>query len=124
LLLQKSLGAWWPTYWRIGNWRIVFPVPRSGQERMARWLQDRLDAGEIEAIYITRMKPINHCLIAYRYLGQANGDLLFFVYDVNQPGKEVHVRYQASNRSFYYDRTWYYPGGLVSVVKMYVSPLF
>jgi hypothetical protein len=124
LVLQKALGAWWPTYWRVGNWRIVFPVPRSGQELMALWLQHRLDAREIEAIYITRMKPINHCLIAYKYLKQRNGDLLFFVYDVNQPGKDVHVRYQASNRSFYYDSTWYYPGGLVSVLKMYVSPLF
>lgn len=124
LLLQKTLGVWWPSYWRIGNWRIVFPVPRSGQEHMAVWLQKHLDAGDIEAIYITRMKPINHCLIAYKYIKQSNGDLLFFVYDVNQPGKQVHVRYQASNQSFYYDRTPYYLGGLVSVMKMYVSPLF
>jgi hypothetical protein len=124
LMLQKALGIWWPSYWRIGNWRIVFPVPRSGQERVALWLQKHLDAGNIKAIYITRMKPINHCLVAYKYVKQSNGDLLFFVYDVNQPAKEVHVRYQASNRSFYYDRTPYYPGGLVSVMKMYVSPFF
>jgi hypothetical protein len=124
LMLQEALGVWWPSYWRIGNWRIVFPVPRSGQERLALWLQNRLDAGNIEAIYITRMKPINHCMVAYKYVKQSNGDLLFFVYDVNQPAKEVHVRYQAADRSFYYDRTPYYPGGLVSVMKMYVSPLF
>jgi hypothetical protein len=124
LMLQKTLGIWWPSYWRIGNWRIVLPVPRSGQQRLALWLQRRLDAEKIEAIYITRMKPINHCLVAYKYVKRPNGDLLFFVYDVNQPGKVVHVRYQASDRSFYYDRTPYYPGGLVSVLKMYVSPLF
>ena len=124
LMLQKNLGIWWPSYWRIGNWRIVFPVPRSGQERLVHWLKNRLDAGNIEAIYITRMKPINHCLVAYRYVQQPNGDLLFFVYDVNQPAKEVHLRYQSTDRSFYYDRTWYYPGGLVSAMKLYVSPLF
>jgi hypothetical protein len=124
LMLQKNLGIWWPSYWRVGNWRIVFPVPRSGQERLAHWLQNRLDTGNVEAIYITRMKPINHCLVTYAYVKQPNGDLLFFVYDVNQPGKEVHLRYQAANRSFYYDRTPYYPGGLVSVMKLYMSPLF
>jgi hypothetical protein len=124
LMLQKNLGIWWPSYWRVGNWRIVFPVPRSGQERLAHWLQNRLDAGNIEAIYITRMKPINHCLVTYRYVKQPNGDLLFFVYDVNQPGKEVHLRYQTADRSFYYDRTPYYPGGLVSAMKLYASPFF
>jgi hypothetical protein len=124
LMLQKNLGIWWPSYWRVGNWRIVFPVPRSGQERLAHWLQNRLDNGNVEAIYITRMKPINHCLVAYRYVTQTNGDLLFFVYDVNQPAKEVHLRYQIADRSFYYDRTPYYPGGLVSAMKLYVSPLF
>jgi hypothetical protein len=124
LMLQKALGVWWPSYWRVGNWRIVFPVPRSSQEQLAHWLQNRLDAGNIEAIYITRMKPINHCLVAYKYAKQPNGDLLFFVCDVNQPAKEVHLRYQAANRSFYYDRTPYYPGGLVSVMRLYESPLF
>jgi hypothetical protein len=124
LMLQKALGVWWPSYWRVGNWRIVFPVPRSSQEQLAHWLQNRLDAGNIEAIYITRMKPINHCLVAYKYAEQPNGDLLFFVCDVNQPAKEVHLRYQAANRSFYYDRTPYYPGGLVSVMRLYESPLF
>jgi hypothetical protein len=123
-MLQKALGIWWPSYWRVGNWRIVFPVPRSGQERLAHWLQNRLDTGNVEAIYITRMKPINHCLVAYAYAKQPNGDLLFFVYDVNQPAKKVHIRFQTANRSFYYDRTPYYPGGLVSVMKLYVSPLF
>ncbi len=124
LMLQKALGVWWPSYWRVGNWRIVFPVPRSSQERLAHWLQNRLDAGHIEAVYITRMKPINHCLVAYKYVKQPNGDLLYFVCDVNQPAKEVHLRYQTANRSFYYDRTPYYPGGLVSVMRLYVSPLF
>jgi hypothetical protein len=124
LMLQKNLGIWWPSYWRIGNWRIVFPVPRSGQEHLAHWLQSRLDTGNIVAVYITRMKPINHCLVAYRYVKQPNGDLLFFVYDVNQPAKEVHLRYQTADRSFYYDRTPYYQGGLVSAMKLYVSPFF
>jgi hypothetical protein len=124
LTVQKNLGLWWPSYWRIGNWRIVNPVPRSGQEQMAKWLRTALDAQQIRDVYITRFKPINHCLVVYHYDSRPNGDLVFDVYDANQPGKLVHLSYHASDRSFYYDKTWYYRGGLVSVLPLYVSLLF
>lgn len=124
LLIQKNLGLWWPSYWRVGNWRIVFPVPRSGQERMAKWLRNELDHGRIRAVYITRFKPINHCLVVYHYSAAPNGDLVFDVYDANQSGKVVHLTYRSIDRSFYFDKTWYYRGGLVSVISLYVSPLF
>ena len=124
LAIQKNLGLWWPAYWRIGNWRIVLPVPRSGQQRMAGWLRDHLDHQELRTIYITRFKPINHCLVVYHYTSAQNGDLLFDVYDANQPDKLVHLTYRSADRSFYLDKTWYYRGGLVSVLRLYVSPLF
>jgi len=122
--LQKNLGLWWPSYWRIGNWRIVFPALRSSQARVARWLRNELDSGRIRAVYITRFKPINHCLVVYRCDRQPNGDLVFFVYDANQTKKIVHLTYRAADRSFYFDRAWYYKGGLVSVLALYVSVLF
>jgi hypothetical protein len=124
LTIQKNLGLWWPSYWRIGNWRIVFPVPRSSQARMATWLQNELDNGRIRAAYITRCKPLNHCLVTYHCDQLPDGDLVFLVYDANQPKKIVHLTYRASDRSFYFDRTWYYKGGLVSVMALYASPLF
>jgi hypothetical protein len=125
LLIQKNLGLWWPSYWRIGNWRIVNPEPRSGQERLARSLRQELDQGQIEAVYITRLlKPINHCLDVYHYTAEPSGDVVFDVYDVNQPGKLVHLTYRASDRSFYFDKTWYYRGGLVSAMRLFASPLF
>jgi hypothetical protein len=36
----------------------------------------------------------------------------------------VHLTYRASDRSFYLDKTWYYRAGLVSVLRLFVSPLF
>jgi hypothetical protein len=72
---------------------------------------------------MTRFKALNHCLIAYSYTTPPDGDLVFNVSDVNQPAKVVHVRYHAADRSFYLDKTWYYNGGLVSILKLYVSPL-
>jgi hypothetical protein len=124
LVIKKNLGLWWPPYWRIGNWRIVLPVPRSGQERMAGWLRNELEQGRIETIYITRFKPINHCMVAYHFASEPNGDIAFSVYDANQPGKLVHLTYRASDRSFYLDKTWYYQAGLVSAMRLYACPLF
>jgi hypothetical protein len=124
MALQRNLGLWWPSYWRLGNWRIVLPVPRSGQESMAKWLKSELDHERIRDVYITRFRPINHCLVVYHYSSGQNGDIVFDVYDANQPGKLVHLTYRASDRSFFYDKTWYYVGGLVSVLPLYVSPLF
>ena len=83
-----------------------------------------MDAGRIRAVYITHFKPINHCLVVYHFTPEANGDLVFDVYDANQPGKLVHLTYRASDRSFYLDKTWYYSLGLVTVLRLYASPLF
>ena len=124
LTLQKNMGLWWPAFWRPGNWRIVFPVPRSGQERLANWLRGETDAGRIRAVHITRLKPINHCLVVYHCTPEENGNLVFDVYDANQPMKLVHLTYRASDRSFYLDKTWYYNRRLVTVLRLYVSPLF
>jgi hypothetical protein len=124
LTLQKNMGLWWPSFWRLGNWRIVFPVPRAGQLHVANWLRTELDARRIRAVYITRFQPINHCMVVYHYTPETNGDLVFAVYDANQPGKLVHLTYRSSNRSFYLDHTWYYGRGLVNALQLYVSPLF
>jgi hypothetical protein len=65
----------------------------------------------------------NHCLVVYSYTIEPNGDLIFAVYDANQRDKLVHLRYQALDESFQFDKTWYYPGGLVTAMKLYVSPI-
>lgn len=124
LLLQNNLGQWWPPYLRIGNWRTVLPMPRSSQKNLADWLSGELDAGRIRPVFITRgFRVLNHCLVPYSYTAESNGDLVFAVYDANQRDKLVHLRYQASDQSFQFDKTWYYPGGLVTAMKLYVSPV-
>ena len=50
---------------------------------------------ESRTVYITRFKPINHCLVVYHYTSGQNGDIIFDVYDANQPGKLVHLTYRA-----------------------------
>jgi hypothetical protein len=123
LLLEKNLGNWLPTYFRVGNWRMAFPFPRTHQAAIAKWLVARMNQHGIQTVFMTRFKPLNHCLVAYHYMKTANGDIVFDVCDVNQPGKKVHLTYRVGTRSFYIDRSWYYPGGVVNIMKLYLSPL-
>jgi hypothetical protein len=123
LLFQNNLGRWWPPFWRLGNWRMVLPVPRAGQQRLAAWFRRRLDSGRIQPVYLTRFRPMNHCLIIYRYTTQPNGDVDFSAYDCNQPHARPALHYRAADRSFYWPRSWYWSGGLVTALKLYVSPL-
>jgi hypothetical protein len=124
LMLQNNIGQWWPPYLRVGNWRTVFPALHSKQTSLANWLRSELDAGRVRPVFITRgFRVLNHCLVVYSYSAEPNGDLIFAVYDANQRDKLVHLRYQASDRTFQFDPTWYYPGGLVTAMKLYVSPI-
>ena len=45
-LLKDELGNWLPTYFRFGNWRLVMGHPRSGQAKVARWLEESMGAGQ------------------------------------------------------------------------------
>jgi hypothetical protein len=122
--IQNNIGQWWPPYLRIGNWRTVFPALRANQKDLANWLRRELDGGRIRPVFITRgFRTLNHCLVAYSYTAEPNGDLIFAVYDANQRDKLVHLRYRALDESFRFDKTWYYPGGLVNAMKLYVSPV-
>ncbi|HEX8373500.1 MAG TPA: hypothetical protein VF585_12015 [Chthoniobacterales bacterium] len=122
-LLQENLGNWWPTYLRIGNWRMGMPFPRSQQAGVAKRLVEALDSGSLSAIYITRFKPLNHCLLVYGYERTSNG-ISFSVYDPNLPGKKCLLTFDNVTRSFDYQKTWYYKGGRINVIRVYHSRLF
>ncbi len=122
-LLKDELGNWLPSYFRVGNWRLVMGHPRSGQEKVARWLETSLDAGKIRALYLSRFPHMNHAVIVYRMQREAGGDLRFSVYDPNYPAAPTSLSYVAARRSFDFDKRWYFPGGQVNAMRIYISPL-
>lgn len=117
-LLQENLGNWWPTYFRFGNWRMGMPFSRSGQKRLAENLTRVVDSGDLAAVYITRFKPLNHCLVVHDYERTGTG-ISFSVADPNLPGKICVLRFDNATSSFEYEKTWYYPGGRVNVLRVY-----
>jgi hypothetical protein len=122
-LLKENLGNWFPTYVRPGNYRMAMGHPRSGQAMVARWLAQSLAAGRIRTIYLARFPHLNHAVVAYAVQHEPGGDLRFLVYDPNYPAALVWLRYRAPRRSFEFQKRWYFPGGQVNAMRIYLSPL-
>jgi hypothetical protein len=122
-MFKEVLGNWFPTYLRVGNWRMVGPFPRSGQEFAARKLVDELDHGKIQAVYITRFPKMNHCIVLFDHHTLANGDLRFDCYDPNYPNQLGSLLYHPRTRTFDFPKRWFWTGGTVNLMRVYLSPI-
>lgn len=122
-LLKENLGHWLPTYLRFGNWRMCMGHLRAGQASAARWLERSLEEGRPRALYLARFPHMNHVVVAYAVKREPGGNLLFTVYDSNYPSRPSWLRYVAAERSFDFEKRWYFPGGRVNVMRVFLSPL-
>jgi hypothetical protein len=122
-LLKENLGNWLPSYLRLGNWRMIMGHLRPFQASAAQWLADSIDRGQLRAIYLARFPHMNHVVIVYKMRREAGGNLSFDVYDPNYPNEPSWVFYRASERSFEFEPRWYFPGGRVNVMRVFISPL-
>jgi hypothetical protein len=120
-VFQENIGSWVPSYFRVGNFRMAMGHLRWGQARAARWLEESLRVGRIRTVYLARFPSMNHCVVVYRMESRANGDVRFWVNDVNYPGKPARLDYIAAQRSFEFEPRFYFPGGRVNVMRVYIS---
>jgi hypothetical protein len=121
-LLKENLGNWIPSYFRVGNSRMVLGHPRWGQEQGADWLAKSIDEGKLRAVYIARFPSMNHVVVVYAMKRRPNGDLFFDVYDPNYPNRPSWLLYRADQRSFEFEKRWYFPGGRVNLMRVFISP--
>jgi hypothetical protein len=121
-LLKENLGNWFPSYLRVGNWRMVMGHLRWGQAAAAKWLEQSVREKKLRAIYMARFPWMNHVVIVYRAHLKPNGDIRFIVYDPNYPNQPSWVDYSQAERSFSFEKRWYFPGGRVNVMRVFISP--
>ncbi len=121
-LLKEDLGNWLPCYLRVGNWRMATGHLRAGQAAAARWLSRSMEEKKLRALYLARFPSMNHVVVVYAMHPQPNGDIRFDVYDPNYPNEPSWLLYRADQRSFDFDKRWYFPGGRVNVMRIYISP--
>jgi hypothetical protein len=119
-VMKETIGNWFPTYLRVGNWRMVGPFPRFGQANAYAQIMRGLDRGKLQAVYLTRFPKMNHCVILFDSHRLAGNRTRFDAYDPNYPN---WVEYDAKQRGFDLERRWFWPGGRVNLMRVYISPI-
>jgi hypothetical protein len=123
-VLQKEIGAGWPIYFRPGNMAMPFYVSRDHQKRTADELQEMIQIGQPAILWLTRFPSlaINHSVLAYA-VRRKGSQLEFEVYDPNYTDAPKLLSYDPAEKTFSYQKTFYFKGGPIMVRTVYWSHL-
>jgi hypothetical protein len=124
-VVKTGLGGrfWTLVHWT--NWRVVFPVPRWEQERVAREALAELAAGRTVQLLVTNLPTweLNHTVVAYAYHLDPGGNVVFTVYDPNDPHEPGLVTFDRAERRFEASRLYDTHPGPIRAFRMYYSAL-
>jgi len=124
-VLQAACGGAWQSYFLRSHWRMILPVPRRHQERMATQIVEsfgRLAAPIVHLFRFPRLS-INHGILLFGCRESAS-EIRFQAYDPNQPEGPVELIYNRGDRTFYFPRAHYWAGGRVDVVETFCGWLY
>jgi len=118
--LKEECGGAWQSYAQRGNWRMIMPFSRRGQERMARQISGRAGAGRLPLAHVATFPSltINHALLVFE-ASETKEFVEFQAYDPNICTQPLKLRFDRGKRWFEYPRTHYFPGGRVNVYEVY-----
>lgn len=127
-VLQKNIGLGWPTYFRPGNWRILWPHGPAQQARTHEAMEHALNtSGGFFVAYLTnfpRSLNINHGVLVYaRKNKDPQGSCCYTVYDPNHHDAPRILEWSDRDGSFLYQRDTDFVGGKVIVWQVYGRPI-
>lgn len=119
-MLRANCGGSWQSYVQRGNWRMVVPFARSGQEKVARELEQSTRADRLPIIHVVTFPrlSINHAVMIFGAHAQGRA-VSFDCYDPNICERPVRLEYEPVKRTFVFPRTHYFLGGPVNVYEIY-----
>jgi hypothetical protein len=122
-LLQRTIGHGWPSYFRIGNARMMFQAGAGYQEKTHARLDAALARGQVFVGFLTTYPSlsINHSILIYKQKSSSPnpGVERYLVYDPNHPESPRELIWFPSTRSFSYQKDWDFVGGFVRVYQVY-----
>lgn len=121
-LLKAECGPPWQSYFVWSHWRMVFPIGRRHQERVARRLVEAVRTRPPPVVHLFRFPriTINHALVLFGATGSGQ-ETRFDAYDPNIPARPVSLQYDRIRRVFIFPATHYWGGGVVSVTEAYAG---
>jgi hypothetical protein len=119
-LLKAECGGAWQSYCLRSHWRMVFPISRRHQERMAAQLVKSFPERLAPIVHLVRFPQltINHGLLLFAW-AEDESAICFQAYDPNAPDGPAELTYDRSARSFLFPRNHYWAGGRLDVIEVY-----
>ncbi|HET9418519.1 MAG TPA: hypothetical protein VFO30_04190 [Chthoniobacterales bacterium] len=123
-VVQRNIGLGWPTYMRLGNFRMLFQHDPRYQEKTHTNLNAALDRGDLFIGYLSTFPSlaINHSILVYaRKPERPDHDVEqhYLAYDPNHPDGPRVLTWSARNRAFAYQKDSDFIGGFVRVYQIY-----
>lgn len=124
-VLKAHCGGAWQSYFLRSHWRIVLPMTRRHQARMARQLVSSFESRLAPIAHLVRFPrlTINHGIVLMDW-SETPTELRFTAYDPNQPGQPTELSFDREQRTFFFPRNHYWPGGRVDVIEAYRGGLY
>jgi hypothetical protein len=124
-ILKEKTGGRWRSYLQRGNWRMITPFSPRQQQRTTESLLQSLADGHPPIVHVINFPDItvNHTLLLHRAEATAS-EVRFFSYDPNRPRRDVMVRYDREQATFFMQPTAYFAGGSVKVYEIYDGWLY
>jgi len=122
LRLKTAIGGKWQSYVQRGNWRMLFPFTRRGQQRVAEKLREKVARHQAPIIHLFTFPAltINHALLLYAVAADEK-EIRFAAYDPNDPAKPAEISFDRTTRTFQFPRNGYFAGGTVKVYEIYTG---
>jgi hypothetical protein len=119
-LLKAECGGAWQSYFLRSHWRMTLPITRRQQEQMARQLLEAFSKKPTPIVHLLRFPQltINHGIVLFGFR-ETDSAIQFQAYDPNIPAHPAQLTYQRADRTFYFPRNHYWPGGKLDVVEVY-----
>ena len=125
-ILQENIGLGWPTYGRIGNFRMFFNHSIRYQEKTQAELEATLRRGEMFVAYLSDYPTlhINHSVLVYAKKPAPNGGKIdkYICYDPNHPDAPRELSWSRELRVFNYVKDEEFVGGYTRVYHVYGKP--
>ena len=122
-VVRRNIGLGWPTYFRIGNYRMLFEHDSNYHKETHANLDAALARGDLFVGFLTTYPrlSINHAVLVYQRkpVSQNDGIDHYLVYDPNHPESPRELTWSPSTHSFAYQKDWDFIGGFVHVYQIY-----
>jgi hypothetical protein len=126
-VLQKNIGLGWPTYFRIGNYRMFYKHSPSYQAKTHEQLNATLGRGELFIAYLSDFPTlhINHAVLVYERKSPSRKDKAdrYNCYDPNHPDGPRELVWFPDKQVFNFEKDQEFAGGFTRVFQVYGRPL-